>query len=288
VELALSFIAGKKKFIKTEPVDEVRADGTVMIGGDALHTTGTTRGIQAGDDVEVLYARKMPTKRALGRKAILKHNARRGLVAPPLGGRNGIVEELFINRADRDVWFRNDSVVQPLKVKALLPGLEIESVQWGTSTDAFFVRTTGHVYHVFTMARAANQPQGSSVGTVTLLRTERPWDKAPLLVTLTASIGYTTMLRYATTSTSHHQDTRHHLDIPPSHGTTPDDFYGFPYGDLWNPASAYSTTTHEHTGETGDDLSGWSPDYTARWAQANRFPPRGRGRRAAATWRGAR
>jgi len=211
ITAALDYILGKRKvpFVKTEPVQAVLGDGDVLVGGDALRTSGVAKGIEAGDQVPVLYSRPPgATTRTPRRRLVLKHEARRGMPVPPLGAvTDPLVEEIFIHQVDGTVWFRNARTVQPLRMAGatgggpaptvrefmdartsdLFPGFDF--VQWGTDGASFVARWAGpsDTYSVFTLARTPNKPQGARVGAVSYVRTEHPWDKEPLLLTLTGT-----------------------------------------------------------------------------------------------------
>jgi hypothetical protein len=188
-------IRGPTEFVRTEPLDAVLADGTLIVGGDRLRASGSVRGLKAGDEVDVLWSQR-PNSRRIGRKLVLRHQARRGIV-PRTAITAALIEQLFIARnatGELDVWFRNDQQCTPLGITRtqLDPGdaiasarytgtggasgyfglgaiehydapppMELEEprvVRWGARADSFFVMTPSHRWHVFTLARQVDQP----------------------------------------------------------------------------------------------------------------------------------
>lgn len=172
---------GARRKVTTERVDRVAADGTLEVRGHLVKPTGRVS-ILAGDRVAVAWHKGQPI-------AVYFNEGRRAKSADVEGQVEGdVVEELYIDgvAGKRDVYFRNDHVIQALKVRPFLTA-DPEAVVWGTSRDAFVVRVgTGSTlrFSVFTMQRKKDTPQ-TKPGRVTLRASYTPWEKATTLVTLT-------------------------------------------------------------------------------------------------------
>jgi len=204
VEVALDYIGvhGKRKRVTDETVDAVRADGTAIVGGESLSTSGVFKGMQAGDRVKVAWSRTSQAVRKPKRNVILAHQVRRNI--PPMNTQQGgqIVEELFIaNRDDgvKDVFFRNAFQCSPLKLDSFgIPTVSLETVKWGQGNNMFYVlsgvkqpNTTvpGHTsiivegsttkkYHIFKINRELRTPFTSSVDIVQLISVDNVVDFA--------------------------------------------------------------------------------------------------------------
>ncbi len=127
-----------------------------------------------------------------------------GKVLPP-----GVVEELIvapIADGTLDVWFRNDSVFQPLGIRALLPS-DPRGVKWGQDGNSFFtwtgvgqsVETRGYQYQVFAFDRPADtvMPQGQ-VPRVIPLDTAEPFNTDLVVLDVTAQVGQRGSQQYVT------------------------------------------------------------------------------------------
>lgn len=140
VDLALEYLGfgpGVPR-VTQETVQAVKADGTAIVGAKpvSLRTTGTVRGLQAGDRVTVLHSRQTnaPGKFGVKPRAILKHQGKKTQAAPPARATEAGVEELILSvnpatvRRDafntayggRDVYVRTKGDVTLLNLNAII------------------------------------------------------------------------------------------------------------------------------------------------------------------------
>lgn len=143
-----------------EPIQAVKANRHVVVGGVDIPTTGTYQA-RAGEPAAVVRKGGLPV-------VALKHNARRAQFAVvEVQAAIGIVEELFVAINDEtglpDVFFRNhDQKEVPLDAFSQITGLSFSlagfrhasNIGWGVQPDCFWLlRYTAAgfnlIYHVF-------------------------------------------------------------------------------------------------------------------------------------------
>jgi hypothetical protein len=88
----------------------------------------------------------------------------------------GIIEQLFVNQADGEVYFRNGTLVTRLEVRSQMrPGSQVSLRSWGTRNDTFLVEgavpgeSASHFY-VFTLDRPQPDKVFTAPPTATLVR----------------------------------------------------------------------------------------------------------------------
>jgi hypothetical protein len=175
-------------FILEERIEAKLGDGRYRVGGDALRAKGKAS-LAVGQRVHVLWKRG-------ARALILTHQWRRAQGGAEHLIAGGLVEELWIAGAAgaKDVWFRNGTVAGALELRELLEA-DPEQVWWGTNDTAFLVRC-GLTFHTFRFTRDLPGAALSEVPAADLVRSEHPWDAAPVL----AHLGWTFTRKLSTPS----------------------------------------------------------------------------------------
>lgn len=174
-----------KDVIIDTKVDAVLTNRRVVVKGQVVPLSGLGAP-NVGDVVPVVFR---------GTKAILAilHRVRRAK-AGWLRPTGDVIEELFIATdpatGKREVWFRNEAQVTMLDLRKILPG-DPEYVKWGSRGDAFFVRTAGHVYHIFSLERQdPDKSVGRADASATLVRTDTPTTSGVPLTTVAGGWGW--------------------------------------------------------------------------------------------------
>lgn len=178
--------------ITAEILQAVRGNGRGVVLGVELPTAGPAR-LVAGQSVYVGWRRGRPV-------VILAGKVRRAqfpdVPAEETGG--GVVEELFLapdpaRGGAVDVWFRNDQQVTALGI--VIDGETMEAVRWSEDGTAFYVRCSGHRYHLYEFdGKVSDAPVGASPPAVTKLTVETPLTKEIVLIDLTIDGSTTSTL----------------------------------------------------------------------------------------------
>jgi hypothetical protein len=173
-----------------ERVTAVLGNGQVEV---SVRNWGPARIPVAGEGARTIHPGQMVAVGWENRRPVvaIRHTARRSGAPTPLPTGLAIVEVLFIAGAPgaRDIFFRNDSLVTKLEIRAQLAG-DPEEVKWGARGDDFFVRV-GLRYYTFLLDRNDADDPVTSDPEATLLRPpEVPWDGETLLSTMTHSVTF--------------------------------------------------------------------------------------------------
>lgn len=189
INIAIEYLGLNKKTprITDETVDAVLPDGTVLVGGNALRTSGVFKGMKAGDKVRVGWSRTSNAVKKPKRTVILAHQVRRNIPPPPTQntGTDNLVEELFVaqDASGRfDVWFRDAKRVINLFIRSYLDG-DPTFVKWGTREDSFVVATNSGKFYIFTFVRVLTEAMKVNP-LPKLIRIEEPFNGSVLLTGL--------------------------------------------------------------------------------------------------------